>query len=221
MREVSELYDKKIKCPVCDVQFTTKKVRTSKLKLIKRDADFLSYYEGENPLFYNVFVCPNCGYAALDEKFNKIKPREKEKIKNTISTKWNKQSFSDKRTVDEAIDAYKLALLSGEILEYSKYDLGNICLRLCWLNRIKEDKEEEDRFTILARDLYRQAYTTESINMGATTLSYLIGELSRQIEDIEESLNWFNTTLRSPDIKENVALEKMVREQWQLTKEGQ
>ena len=221
MREVSELYDKKIKCPVCDVQFTTKKVRTSKLKLIKRDADFLSYYEGENPLFYNVFVCPNCGYAALEEKFNKIKPREKEKIKNTISTKWNKQSFSDKRTVDEAIDAYKLALLSGEILEYSKYDLGNICLRLCWLNRIKEDKEEEDRFTILARDLYRQAYTTESINMGATTLSYLIGELSRQIEDIEESLNWFNTTLRSPDIKENVALEKMVREQWQLTKEGQ
>ena len=168
-----------------------------------------------------MFVCPNCGYAALDEKFNKIKPREKEKIKNTISTKWNKQSFSDKRTVDEAIDAYKLALLSGEILEYSKYDLGNICLRLCWLNRIKEDKEEEDRFTILARDLYRQAYTTESINMGATTLSYLIGELSRQIEDIEESLNWFNTTLRSPDIKENVALEKMVREQWQLTKEGQ
>ena len=221
MREVSELYDKKIKCPVCDVQFTTKKVRTSKLKLRKRDGDFLSYYEGENPLFYNVFVCPNCGYAALDEKFNKIKPREKEKIKNTISTKWNKQSFSDKRTVDEAIDAYKLALLSGEILEYSKYDLGNICLRLCWLNRIKEDKEEEDRFTILARDLYRQAYTTESINMGATTLSYLIGELSRQIEDIEESLNWFNTTLRSPDIKENVALEKMVREQWQLTKEGQ
>lgn len=221
MREVSELYDKKTKCPVCDVQFTTKKVRTSKLKLIKRDADFLSYYEGENPLFYNAFVCPNCGYAALEEKFNKIKPREKEKIKNTISTKWNKQSFSDKRTVDEAIDAYKLALLSGEILEYSKYDLGNICLRLCWLNRIKEDKEEEDRFTILARDLYRQAYTTESINMGATTLSYLIGELSRQIEDIEESLNWFNTTLRSPDIKENVALEKMVREQWQLTKEGQ
>lgn len=220
MREVSELYDKKIKCPVCNNQFTTKKVRTSKLKLIKRDADFLSYYEGENPLFYNVFVCPNCGYAALDEKFNKIKPREKEKIKNTISIKWNERNFSDKRTVDEAIDTYKLALLSGEILEYSKYDLGNICLRLCWLNKIKEDKEEEDRFAILARDLYRQAYTTESINMGTTTLSYLIGELSRQIGDREEALNWFNTTLRSPDIKENVALEKIVREQWQLTKEG-
>lgn len=220
MREVSELYDKKTKCPVCDVQFTTKKVRTSKLKLIKRDADFLSYYEGENPLFYNAFVCPNCGYAALEEKFNKIKPREKEKIKNTISTKWNERNFSDKRSVDEAIDAYKLALLAGEILEYSKYDLGNICIRLSWLNRIKEAKEEEERFTILARDLYRQAYTTESINMGTTTLSYLIGELSRQIGDREEALNWFNTTLRSPDIKENVALEKIVREQWQLAKEG-
>lgn len=220
MREVSELYDKKIKCPVCEKQFVTKKVRTSKLKLIKRDADFLSYYEGENPLLYNVFVCPYCGYAALEDKFNKINSREIDLIKNTISSKWNERNFSDKRTVDEAIDAYKLALLSGEILEYSKYNLANICIRISWLNRIKEDKEEEERFTILARDLYRQAYTTESINMGTTTLSYLIGELSRQVRDREEALNWFNTTLRSPDIKENVALEKMVREQWQLTKEG-
>lgn len=220
MREVSELYDKKIKCPVCEKQFVTKKVRTSKLKLIKRDADFLSYYEGENPLLYNVFVCPYCGYAAFEDKFNKINSREIDLIKNTISSKWNERNFSDKRTVDEAIDAYKLALLSGEILEYSKYNLANICIRISWLNRIKEDKEEEERFTILARDLYRQAYTTESINMGTTTLSYLIGELSRQVRDREEALNWFNTTLRSPDIKENVALEKMVREQWQLTKEG-
>ena len=171
MREVSELYDKKIKCPVCEKQFVTKKVRTSKLKLIKRDADFLSYYEGENPLLYNVFVCPYCGYAALEDKFNKINSREIDLIKNTISSKWNERNFSDKRTVDEAIDAYKLALLSGEILEYSKYNLANICIRISWLNRIKEDKEEEERFTILARDLYRQAYTTESINMGTTTLS--------------------------------------------------
>ncbi|WP_077369965.1 DUF2225 domain-containing protein [Anaerosalibacter sp. Marseille-P3206] len=220
MREVSELYEKKIKCPVCKEQFKTNKVRTSTLKLVKRDADFLSYYQGENPLFYNVFVCPNCGYAALENKFSKIRPREVDTIKNTISPKWNKRDFLGKRTVDDAIEAYKLALLSGQILEYNKYDLANICIRLSWLNRMKDDKDEEERFTSLARDLYKEAYTNESVNMGVTTLAYLIGELSRKVGEKEEAINWFNTALRSPDIKENVALEKMVREQWQAVKEG-
>ena len=220
MREVSELYEKKVKCPVCKKQFITNKVRTSKLKLVERDADFLSYYEGENPLLYNVFVCPSCGYAALEDKFNRIRPREIDIIKNTISPKWNERDFSGKRTIEDAIEAYKLALLSGEILEYSKYDLANICIRLTWLNRMKDDKEEEERFTSLARDLYKEAYSNESINMDEITLAYLVGELSRKIGEREEALNWINTALKSPNIKDNVALEKMVREQWQAVKEG-
>lgn len=220
MNQISELYEKKITCNVCGGEFVTSKVRTSKLKMVKRDADFLTYYEGENPLLYNVFVCPHCGYAAMEEKFNHINSREKEKIKKTITPKWNKREFSGKRTIFDGIEVYKLALLTGEVLDYKKYDLANICIRICWLNRLVGNEDEEKRFTILARDLFKYAYTSESINMEDTTLAYLIGELSRGIGEKEVALSWYNTALRNPSIKNNVALEKMVREQWQVAKEG-
>ncbi|NLJ78659.1 MAG: DUF2225 domain-containing protein, partial [Tissierellia bacterium] len=34
-----ELYDKEAECSLCRFEFTTKKVRVSRLRLVKRDAD--------------------------------------------------------------------------------------------------------------------------------------------------------------------------------------
>ncbi len=45
------LYDKEVKCPVCDMKFKTKKVKTSHVKVVKRDSDFCAYYKDENPTF--------------------------------------------------------------------------------------------------------------------------------------------------------------------------
>lgn len=73
MTEINELFDKKIECPVCSKEFTTQKVRASKLRLVKRDEDFLNHYNTENPIKYSIFVCPNCGYAATENKFEEIK----------------------------------------------------------------------------------------------------------------------------------------------------
>ena len=70
---MNELFDKKVECPICKTEFTTKKVRSSRLRLLKRDEDFFNHYETENPIKYNIFVCPNCGYSAYENKFdNKI-----------------------------------------------------------------------------------------------------------------------------------------------------
>ena len=220
LNEISELYEKKISCNVCGEEFVTSKVRTSKLRMVKRDADFMTYYEGENPLLYNVFVCPHCGYAAMEEKFTHINFSEKKMIKNTITPKWNKRDFSGKRTVSDGIEVYKLALITGEVLDYKSYDLANICLRICWLNRMADDEDEEKRFAILARDLYKYSYTNESINMEETALAYLIGELSRRMGEKGEALSWYNTALQNPSVKNNAALENMIREQWQIAKEG-
>lgn len=222
MTEVGELYEKKVKCPVCGEEFKTSKVRLSKLRLVKRDSDFLPYYEGENPVLYGVFVCPHCGYAALEENFNKINFQGRETIKKEVSSKWKERSFSGKRTIEDSIAAYKLALFCGELLENKNSELGNICIRLGWLNRLKEDKDEEERFLSLARELFSNAYYNEPLNnesMNHLTVAYLIGEISRRIGDKDEAIKWFNTVLKDPEIKNNIALEKMVREQWQIVKE--
>ena len=66
LTEIDELYDKDIECPICNMEFTSKG-KDFKITINKRDPDFLSYYQGENPLKYSIFVCPNCGYAATEE----------------------------------------------------------------------------------------------------------------------------------------------------------
>ena len=116
------LYDKKVTCPVCNLTFHTKKVRTSTIRIKKRDTDFCIYYEGENPLFYEVFACPNCGYAALEKVFDDITPSQKQLIQSKISKQWVQRDLGQARTVQEAIEVYKLALLCSEVLNQRKID---------------------------------------------------------------------------------------------------
>ena len=211
-------------CPCCKVKFTTKKIRTSRLRLEKRDADFLNYYKTENPIKYNIFVCPNCGYAAYEKKYETIKRDGMDIIQANITLNWEQRDFGGVRSNQQALETYKLALLQGSMLAYSKLELGNICLNIGWLNRIEEDDEEEKRFLTLARDQFIEAYNLESLsgtNMTEEKLSYLIAELSRRIGEAEKALSWFNTCINDPAIKMNPALEDMAREQWRLTRESE
>lgn len=222
MTEANELFDKNVECPVCSKEFTTKKVRMSKLRILKRDEDFLNYYNTENPIKYSIFVCPNCGYAAFENKFDDIRKDQVGVIIDNISSRWNKRDFGGIRSLDEGIESYKLALFVGTLLKAKKLEQGNICLNLGWLYRLEEKKNEEARFLKLARDQFIEAYNTESLagsNMDDSKLSYLIGELSRRINDREEALSWFNTCLSLASTRMNPALNDMAREQWRLAKE--
>lgn len=214
-----ELYDKEVECPVCNFNFTTKKVRTSRLRLIKRDADFLNFYDGENPIKYHVFVCPNCGYAGLENGFGDINEREAKIIAENISSRWKRRDFGGVRSLDQAIEAYKLALLAGTLIHLTKLELGNLCLNIGWLYRLGEDGGQEARFLSMAREKFIEAFNTESLaatSMDSSKLSYLIGELARRLGDKREAISWFNSCLKFPEIKKNPALEKLVREQWSL-----
>lgn len=222
MTEINELFDKKIECPVCSKEFTTQKVRASKLRLVKRDEDFLNHYNTENPIKYSIFVCPNCGYAATENKFEEIKKDQIGIIIDNISSRWKKRDFGGIRDLDEAIESYKLALVSGSLLKATKLEQGNICLNIGWLHRLKEDKNQEMRFLKLARDQFIEAYNNESLtgtNMDDSKLSYLVGELSRRLNEKEESLLWFNICLGLSSTKMNPALNDMAKEQWRLARE--
>ena len=221
MAELNELFDKTMKCSCCKQDFVTKKVRSSRLRLEKRDADFLNHYKTENPINYSIFVCPNCGYAAYENKYETIKNDEINIIQSNVTLNWVQRDFGGVRSNGQAIETYKLALYQGTLLNYSKLDIGNICLNIGWLYRMEEDAEEK-RFIHLARNKFIDAYNDESLsgtNMTEEKLTYLIGELSRRLGDKETALSWFNTCLSNPGIKMNPALEDMAREQWRLIRE--
>lgn len=221
--QLDELYDKNVKCPVCNTEFPTKKVRTRTLRLIKKDEDFLPYYQGENPIKYRIFVCPNCGYAASEDKYNAVSEWGKERIKREISSQWKKRSYGGIRTIDEAIETYKLALYEGQILGENRIYLGSIALNIAWLYRMKEDGDQENRFLKITREFYEEAYYKEDLyntNMDEIKLGYLIGEIYRRLGDINNAVKWFNVVVSSHNSNSNPNIRKMAIEQWKLAKEG-
>ncbi|MGF7056712.1 DUF2225 domain-containing protein [Brassicibacter mesophilus] len=218
---MEELYNKKIQCPSCNKEFTSSKVKSSRLRVDKRDSDLLVYYKGENPIKYSVFVCPHCGYAAQEANFNSLPQGKKDIIKINITARWYKKEYAGVRSIDDAIICNKLALYCGQLIDLKKLDLGNICLRIAWLYRMNEDNEEQ-RFLQYAVALFEEAFYSESLSnsvMDEVTLGYLIGELYRRIGENSVAISWFGKIVSSPSIKTNPRIEKLVREQWLMAKE--
>lgn len=220
--EIEALYTKKVKCPVCKIDFNTSKMRTSKIRIDKVESDFMNYYKSENPIKYHVFVCPHCGYAALESNFSNIKPAAIEIINKNITSRWNKREYSGERTNAEAIECYKLALYCGQLSGLKKIELGNIALKISWFYREEEKFEEEKRFMSNALELFEQGFFTEDLSNSSfdeIKLGYLIGELYRRLGNEKEAIKWFEKTISNPLIKNNPRIEKMTREQWSLAKE--
>ncbi len=216
-----ELYTKKVNCPVCGVDFNTKKVRSSAIRVKERDEDFCPHYNSQNPLFYSVFICPNCGYSALEKFFGIISEVNKERIKGLITPKWHQRSYGDERSLEDAIEVYKLALLNHQIIESKGNIIGEICLRLSWFYRYLKDTKENEfiQFTIKT---FEKAYTKEKMaeeEYDEINMLYLLGELNRRVHNYREAIDWFDKTLSHDDINKKRHIKIKARNQWSLARE--
>ncbi|MCX7771927.1 MAG: DUF2225 domain-containing protein, partial [Clostridia bacterium] len=72
MSEVSSVYESQATCPVCEAKIKLTKIRTKAVRLLKQDTDFCPYYEGENPIYYEAAICPECGYGSHVTSFENI-----------------------------------------------------------------------------------------------------------------------------------------------------
>lgn len=217
-----ELYDKEVNCPICNNKFSTKKVRSSAIRTLRRDTDFCVHYKAVNPYFYGIWICPKCGYASTENRFNSIKKVHHDIIKKSVTAKWKQRDYGKNRTIQDSIICYKLALYEGNLLNYEKSYIGSICLKIAWLYRYKENNDLEYRFLKYALESFEEAFSKEDspmAGMDSSAIAYLIGELNRKLKSYEESIKWFQTALKDPQIKKNRNLENMARDQWRLASE--
>lgn len=218
---IESLYNKEITCPVCEQKFNVTKVKLKACKVESRDTDFCVYYKDINPIFYDAWVCDNCGYAAMSDKFEEISFRDADLILKSIKPKWNKRTFSGERTVDMAIEAFKLVLISNEVRKAKASEMAKVCMRIAWLYRIKQDPKELD-FLKFALNYYIDTYKNEHFpadKLDENTCMYMIAELSRRTEDYENAVRWFSKLISSPDARRNTKLIEAAREQYQLVKD--
>ncbi|MGQ9631306.1 MAG: DUF2225 domain-containing protein [bacterium] len=78
--EIRALWDKRVKCPVCEQEISTKNVRSRYYTRVGQDTDLRPIYRGLNPILYDIWVCPFCFYASREEDFDKLSEEEKREM---------------------------------------------------------------------------------------------------------------------------------------------
>lgn len=201
------LYDKEVRCPVCGCTFHTPVVKSTSYRIKSKSSDLYTEYSLLNPYFYDVWLCEECGYAALKSDFEKIKKHQTQIILQQISPKWKRRNYPKILDIDAAIERYKLALLTSTVME-SKFSVKAMtCLKLAWMYRIKEDAEHEQIFLKQALAQFKEAYFKEDFplyGMDRFTTMYLIGELHRRTGDNKEALLQFSSVITSPGVNRKV-----------------
>jgi hypothetical protein len=198
------LFDRKAECPVCQLEFTSRAVKSGKLRLDDSDDDLRPKYNKLDPIPYDVMVCPTCGYASLAKTFKYVKTHRIPEFKNKVSTKYTPKTYGDFYTYDEAIERFKLALYDGIIFEISVLEKAYICLKIAWLYRGKREEKEKElsedatqelldyemTFLKQAYDGFKRAVDSEKfpqLGIDLLTAQYLVGELARRLGNVDEA----------------------------------
>lgn len=222
MNKTKGLYTSKIDCPVCGKAFETTKVRTGSYRVLEKDSDFCVRYEGINPLFYEIFVCNHCGYAAFEDKFTQITDAEKTIIQKKISSQWSQKSFPAERTLDQALDAFKLALFELQLRKAKSSEIARACLRIAWLYRLKNDPREPELLQY-ALEYFNETYQREPFPVEKLTEElciYLLAELNRRLGNTAEAGKWFGKLFNHPGARNNPSLMELARDQYQVVKDA-
>lgn len=219
----SYLYDKKMVCPACSQTVTVRTVKTSQLRLVDRDTDSMAIYQDINPLFYDVCLCNECGYAAPAKQFAQpLTPAQIAYVRDKISQHWNPKNYPDVYDLDIALERFKLALLSAMVRMANHSDIAMICLKMAWIYRSEHITDLETKFLNQARNEFKTAYGKEEFpiaGMDMHTFFYIMGELSRRVQDFKEANQWFGQVISDPAAKQ--ALKDKTRDQKDLLKKEQ
>lgn len=224
MAEIPPLYDKKVECLMCDAAFDTKRLRSRAVRLVKSWNDFYKEYKNPelNPILYEVNVCKRCGFAFTD-LFNPVKDVEcKEIFADKVTAKWEPQDFNSTRTHEQAVNTYKLGILSAKITEQPPVIIAGLCLKLTWIFRYLNAAGEEERFKQFAVRYYGESLLKGDFqDKGMTEISvlFLLGELNRQLNQLDESGKYFSEIIQHDKRHQEPQLLEKAREQWYETRQ--
>ncbi|ATD56182.1 hypothetical protein BTM21_09190 [Clostridium chauvoei] len=199
-KEINHIFLKKVHCPVCENTFGTPAVKVNSPRILSKDSDFFVRYYIINPYFYEVWVCPYCGYSAMKVDFPKIRNYQIELVKEKVLSKWKNREYGDIFTPEIAIERYKLALLNAMVMESRNSTKAMICLKIAWMYRLLEDSNNENTFLNQALIGFTEAFSTEGFplyGLDRFSTMFLLGELCRRLRKDSDALLWFSKVITS------------------------
>lgn len=184
-------------CPVCSQSFVLHTPKSNAGVLERRDADFCPYFQGPNPIFYAVWVCPHCGFAAYKEDFRNLPDRDRLALRMLLEdgADHRRHDFSQQeRTIFAAMLSFKLALRCYLARKAEFEILGGLTMRLAWMCRHGHDRRREQLHLGEACQYYQQAFDRGLARGSQTTMAavaYLVGECHRRLGRGQEAISWY------------------------------
>ncbi len=220
------LYLRSAECPCCGNSFKITSIRTGRIRFKDSDLDLRPRYNNFDPIPYDVNVCPNCGYAALNKYFMKASSAKIELVQAKVSKNYRGKEYPMVLTYEDAVERYKLALYCSTIGLDSLGMKAYLCLKISWLYRgwyeelekvqdkdssvelkMKQLQMQELVFTEKAHQGLIKAYEKETFPiMGIDSMSYefLLAELSRRLGDINSAKRWIGRVLAHKNISKRM-----------------
>jgi uncharacterized protein (DUF2225 family) len=193
------IFVKEIVCPVCGQKFNTTMTRSSKLKLKSVASDLRQIYEGFNPLWYMVWVCPHCFYANLNFEFKQVDSATRKWVASqTDKVKKTGFKYSNPRRLDEVFLAFYLTL---NCLQHDKPDpsrLAKVWLRLSWLYSDAGDEKMYKYASQKALDYFSETYYNGRRDASVEQdqrLALLLAELNLRTDQPNEAFKYYRQAI--------------------------
>ncbi|OOB79834.1 MAG: hypothetical protein ATN33_00330 [Epulopiscium sp. Nele67-Bin001] len=200
------LYNKKVTCPICDTNFITVSIKSNKNRFIRTDDDLKPYYTLVDPILYDVIHCA-CGYTALSSTFMHTLPTQRKMIREQICASFQPMYLNYERTVEESIELYRLALLVCVIKKGKDLEKAILCLRLAWLCRDVNDKENENMYLENALSFFETSIekdTYPALGVDFHKASYLIAVLAYECGQYEKSLRTLGRVIAERNVNAKI-----------------
>jgi len=201
------VYAKRFNCPVCDTNFTAIVVKESRLRVQTVEFDLYPVCQHINPNFYDIIICPQCGYAAVKNYFYNITSRQAGFIMTEIAPNYIAQDYPDQLDIDMAIERYELALLCSMVKNAKDGEKAYICLKLMWFYRLKGDTVNQKQFAQLTLQGFASALVKEDLpimGLQGDTITYLLGALYMILEDKKSALKYLSNVVVSRTASERL-----------------
>jgi uncharacterized protein (DUF2225 family) len=185
--------------------------------MVRQDTDFNIVYEQINPLYYSVWFCPHCGYAALESHFSDIPERSVQVLRDFLEGCQVSMDLPGVRSREQAIILYKLAIFYSDLIDAKNSRLASLYLRLAWLYREAADESLEMMALEKALEYYEKASFKEGFpigNMNELTMDYLIAQLQFRTGKLDQAAANFSRIIANPQAKSEKRISELARDAW-------
>jgi len=210
-------FKKEYTCPLCRSGFGTLKPRQKYVIAERSDEDFCMYYKTVNPLYYEINVCPRCGYTFNASTYGPVKTDLKDTLLNNLADQWNSSNYGGLRSLEDALETFSLAIECQRLRGAQDSAIGKLYLKRGWLYRYMNQKDKE--ISDLDKALYYLSKSYDNVSSEdpkeEMNLMFLLGQLHFILGDATGAVNWFARITQHPQKGTYPYLVNRARDKWQ------